>query len=42
MDIDNCRTLLGYEPEYGFIDFLEDFKAEMALDRFGDLRNGGR
>ena len=42
MDIDNCRALLGYEPEYGFIDFLEDFKAEMALDRFGDLRNGGR
>ena len=41
MDIDNCRELLGYEPEYGFIDFLEDFKAEMALNRFAGLRNGG-
>ena len=39
MDIANCRELLGYEPEYGFIDFLEDFKAEMLLNRFGDLRN---
>lgn len=39
MDIDNCCGLLGYEPEYGFIDFLEDFKAEMKLNRFADLRN---
>ncbi len=38
MDIENCRELLGYEPEYGFIDFLEDFKEEMRLNRFADLR----
>lgn len=38
MDIENCRTLLGYGPEYGFIDFLEDFKEEMNLNRFADLR----
>ncbi len=39
MDIDNCRELLGYEPEYDFIGFLEDFKREMELNRFADLRN---
>ena len=38
MDIENCRELLGYEPKYDFLDFLEDFKAEMALNRFKDLR----
>lgn len=38
MDIENCRELLGYEPEYNFIDFLEDFKNEMRLNRFADLR----
>lgn len=38
MDIENCRELLGYEPEYAFIDFLEDFKEEMALNRFAELR----
>lgn len=38
MDIENCRELLGYEPKYDFLHFLEDFKAEMALNRFKDLR----
>ncbi len=38
MDIENCRELLGYEPKYDFLDFLEDFKTEMALNRFKDLR----
>lgn len=39
MDITNCRSELGYEPEYDFISFLEDFKEEMKLDRFKELRN---
>lgn len=42
MDISNCRELLGYEPEYGSIDFLKDFKAEMTLNRFGDLSERAR
>ena len=41
MDIDNCRELLGYEPEYGFIDFLKDFKHEMEVNRFAELRGAG-
>ena len=39
MDIENCRELLGYEPEYGFLDFLKDFKSEMSLNRFAELRS---
>ena len=38
MNIDNCRRLLGYEPRYNFIQFLEDFKMEMELNRFKFLR----
>lgn len=38
MNIDNCRELLGYEPKYSFIQFLEDFKKEMELNRFMSLR----
>ncbi len=38
MDIENCRELLGYEPKNDFLYFLEDFKAEMALNRFKELR----
>lgn len=40
MDISNARELLGYEPEYGFIDFLRDFKRESEINRFADLRAG--
>jgi UDP-glucose 4-epimerase len=40
MDISNARELLGYEPEYYFTDFLCDFKREMELNRFADLRKG--
>lgn len=38
MDIENCRELLGYEPEYDFVSFLKDFKKEMEMDRFAELR----
>ena len=38
MDIENCRELLGYEPEYDFVSFLKDFKREMEMDRFAELR----
>lgn len=38
MDISNARELLGYEPEYDFIGFLQDFKYEMKINRFKELR----
>lgn len=38
MDIGNARSELGYEPEYMYLDYLADFKREMALNRFADLR----
>ena len=41
MDIGNARSELGYEPEYMYLDYLADFKREMALNRFADLRGVG-
>ena len=38
MDIENCRSELGYEPQYNFAAFLKDFQEEMKADRFRDLR----
>lgn len=37
MDIENLRTDLGYEPEYTYIKYLEDYKRERESDRFGGL-----
>lgn len=34
MDIDNAREELGYEPEYTYIKYLEDYKKERELKRF--------
>lgn len=34
MDIDNAKEELGYEPEYTYIKFLEDYKKEQELKRF--------
>lgn len=34
MDIQNAKTDLGYEPEYDYISYLEDYKKEMELNRF--------
>lgn len=38
MDISNAQEELGYEPKYYYLDYLKDFKKEMELDRFKDLR----
>jgi len=38
MDISNAREELGYEPQYYYIDYLKDFKKEMELNRFAELR----
>lgn len=37
MDIDNAREELGYEPEYTYIKYLEDYKKEQELGRFDEL-----
>lgn len=34
MDITNAKEELGYEPEYDYIAYLEDYKKEMELNRF--------
>jgi UDP-glucose 4-epimerase len=38
MDITNAREELGYEPQYYYLDYLKDFKKEMELNRFAELR----
>ncbi len=38
MDIENARQELGYEPQYGYLQYLNDFKSEMQnTDRFKNL-----
>lgn len=37
MDIENAKTELGYEPEYTYIKYLEDYKKEQELKRFDHL-----
>ena len=34
MDISNIKEDLGYEPQYDYIAYLEDYKKEMNLHRF--------
>ena len=34
MDISNAREELGYNPEYSYIEYLEDYKKEMKMNRF--------
>jgi len=36
-DITKGRTLLGYRPQYTYLDYLRDFKAEMQAQRFAAL-----
>lgn len=38
MDITNAKEELGYEPKYDYISYLKDFKKEMEIDRYKDLR----
>ncbi len=37
MDIDNARKELGYEPQYTYYKYLQDYKKEQRLKRFDDL-----
>lgn len=38
LDITNAKEELGYEPKYGIKELLEDYKAEMKINRFAELR----
>ena len=38
MDITNAREELGYEPVYDVHKLFQNYKEEMALDRFLELR----
>jgi UDP-glucose 4-epimerase len=37
MDIENARRDLGYEPEYTYIKYLQDYKCEQEQKRFDEL-----
>lgn len=38
LDITNAKEELGYEPKYGIKELLEDYKEEMKINRFKELR----
>ena len=38
LDVTNAKEELGYEPKYGIRELLEDYKKEMEVDRFLELR----
>lgn len=37
LNIDKTREILKYNPQYGYIDYLKDYKKEMNSDRFSNL-----
>ena len=39
MDVQNAKDELGYEPRYDCLRLLEDFKKEMEINRFAELRH---
>ena len=38
MDVENAKKELGYEPQYDCLRLFEDYKIEMQIDRFKELR----
>lgn len=38
MDIENAKRDLGYQPKYSCKDLFEDYKNEMEINRFAELR----
>lgn len=38
MNIDNAKSELGYKPQYNCIRLFQEFKKEMEIDRFRELR----
>lgn len=39
MDISNAKEELSYKPQYYYLDYLKDFKKEMQINRFAELRS---
>lgn len=38
MDVENAKEELGYEPQYDCLKLFEDYKKEMEINRFEELR----
>ena len=38
MDVENAKAELGYEPKYDVVALFENYKEEMKVDRFKELR----
>jgi UDP-glucose 4-epimerase len=38
MNVDNAKAELGYEPKYDVVSLFENYKEEMAINRFAELR----
>ena len=38
MDIENAREELGYKPQYDCLALFSDYKNEMKVNRFWELR----
>ena len=38
MNVDNAKELLGYDPQYDCRALFEDYKSEMEVNRFAELR----
>lgn len=38
MDVQNAKEELGYEPQYDYLKLFEDYKKEMEINRFEELR----
>ena len=38
LDVKEAREELGYEPKYDVVRLYQDFKEEMKIDRFLELR----
>ena len=41
MDVQNAKEELGYEPKYDVVALFENYKEEMKIDRFKELRMPG-
>lgn len=39
MDVENAKKELGYEPKYDVVALFQDYRKEMEINRFSELRN---
>lgn len=38
MDVENAKEELGYNPKYDVVALFENYKEEMGVNRFAELR----